>query len=512
MKCGFLVLNTVLRGKRVAACYQPRNDDKKDPYDKILLNDVNTENLHDRTSIVSILEKILENYLKHLIFVNFTPIKEILGLDALFLADIFSPRNQLSDKTMELTIENHIFLNHPIFFQEAKYELEEPRNSTDPKGVSKSSNNNLISLNVVFVICADCPPYKKEKYKKNLCYFAKALALEEIRNKFVSTEATQMLKLSDEHINFAKNLIKNEAIIQSDSKDPSGLLASFMSAMSEKSAEQIAKSSLSKLVNDFFEKLGQIKEQKVLSQKIKVNQLPQKILEPLHDMDVSRIKRNLKPYQTITFTKSFCKMAFDSTSSPRFKDFIQRYSPGHSFYDNTVLLEMGLDEVLSYAAHLIYWDLGKVCNALLRHNVFTLNPNWNFANLKAKDEEFRTKFMNEKSLADLITSFSERKYIYEHIKELGMMNKTFYNIVIWMLQESLIIELNAYVYLKGDVSILMSDPRDRKLLGKYIEAVIEFNKKNVCVNEICLLKELNIKTFFEFVGEKSEYIGLYFHE
>lgn len=164
----------------------------------------------------------------------------------------------------------------------------------------------------------------------------------------------------------------------------------------------------------------------------------------------------IKPYQTLLLmpfdphtTQWADILPPDSTDALR--NLIQIAKPTKSFRELQVETDIPLSQLYRLSAHLVYWNKAHIINTLTKTNVYVLNS---FDDLDETSDiyytlakEFSRSFPSFR-FDEILERFSQPRTLGEHVSLLiSSLQRDFIEVVIWMLQRNLIIQLHTYIYL-----------------------------------------------------------------
>lgn len=151
---------------------------------------------------------------------------------------------------------------------------------------------------------------------------------------------------------------------------------------------------------------------------------------------------SLMPFQTILVTSPTLTLPPDA--SPDIVRFIQACKPSKSFQDMQMELNLSLAQIYRMAAHVLYWQLGKVISTMKTQNVYCINPKCAIS--KSLKDQFTVDFPGLSLLQEL-KRFSFPKPVKDHLLEISMSPKLFSEVLVWFLRRDLVIQLFTYLLL-----------------------------------------------------------------
>ncbi|XP_044184598.1 LOW QUALITY PROTEIN: GATOR complex protein NPRL3-like [Acropora millepora] len=362
---------------------------------------------------------------------NFSGIKDghLVGFSDSTLANILSPLPDACGTKFELKVDEVLFVGHPkLAYKKQDQELK--RNES-------SSRKDVVMMklfNVVFVLQATVEPSVVDCYHDLSKRIAIALKHEEIRCGYLSSERETMLSIQDE-----------------------------IAAMPEDCAESPfqnmpARSKLARDLKDVFESLcitGSVR--------LKINGwvnvsfcLPHKV----HNLNMGKILIKpeaihsalaaIRPYHTLLFLvdEAYLLASLPGDCSPAVTRLVRMASPLKSFQTLSQDTDIPLSQVFAIAAHLVYWGMATIVYSLCMSNVYVVAPNSSVSVSSPLVEEFTSRFP-KMSLHNVLSEFSLPAPLSEHNNPLGLPQHQTEQVqmVVWMLQRRLLIQLHTYVFL-----------------------------------------------------------------
>lgn len=362
---------------------------------------------------------------------NFSGIKDghLIGFSDSTLANILSPKSDACGTKFELKVEEVLFVGHPTLAHE-RHDREFKRNDSS----SRKDDVMMKLFNVVFVLQASVEPSVVHCYHDLSKRIAIALKHEEIRCRYLSSERETMLSVHDE-----------------------------MSAMPEDCAESpfqhiLPKSKLARDLQDVFKSLCATG-----SVRLKINGwvnvsfcLPHKV----HNLNEGSIHIKpetihkslaaIRPYHTLLFlvNEGYLIDSLPGDCSPAVTRLVRMASPLKSFQTLSQDTDIPLSQVFAIAAHLVYWGMATIIYPLCESNVYVVAPDSSTNISSPLVEEFTSRFP-KMSLLNVLSEFSLPTPLSEHNNPLGLPQHQAKQVqmVVWMLQRRLLIQLHTYVFL-----------------------------------------------------------------
>ncbi|KXJ20483.1 GATOR complex protein NPRL3 [Exaiptasia diaphana] len=383
------------------------------------------------------------------------------------LANILTPKVELSGKTFLLKIDNVIFVGHPM-------ELQGPLNLKRCESSKNQENVMLKLFNVVFVLKAGVENSVINCYHDLSKRIAIALKHEEHRCCYLTRQRENMLAVHDE-----------------------------ISSMPEDSAENpfehmLPKSTLARDLKDAFQSLcetgvvqlmvnGWVNVSFCLPHK--VHNLNQGILRvPPKAIEASLAA--MRPYHTLLFLveEDALLASLPGDCSPALTRLVRRASPLKSFTTLSQDTDIPLSQIFAIAAHLVYWGKASIIFPLCESNVYAVAPSIPVDMSSPLVDEFSSRFPKI-SLHETLAEFSLPSPLAEHYNPLSLPQQQAEKVqmVVWMLQHRLLIQLQTYVFLVPSAKFdQQSDPssgaRGRRRIrwifgGSYTDTFLPFTDK-----------------------------------
>jgi len=168
---------------------------------------------------------------------------------------------------------------------------------------------------------------------------------------------------------------------------------------------------------------------------------------------VSVLSNNSVATSTVTSSHNNSKhieFPLPPDSSASLRRLLELAKPTRSFRELQADTDIPLVQLLRLSAHLVYWNRARIIYTITKWNVYVLNhnrPPYEFPSVRLLDEEFQRMFSNF-HLDEILAMFSCRKSLGEHLDLLApSLHKDFIDVVIWLLQRNLIIQLHTFVHL-----------------------------------------------------------------
>ncbi|EGG22631.1 UPF0171 family protein [Cavenderia fasciculata] len=148
-----------------------------------------------------------------------------------------------------------------------------------------------------------------------------------------------------------------------------------------------------------------------------------------------------------------------SDISPALLRLLEVAKPTKNFRDLQMETDLPLAQIYRLASHLVYWRKAKIINMMTKNNVYVLNPR-NSNDLVDLGNKFSTLFPEFK-FQDILFRFSTARPLAEHISKIHQnYYVVFLQIVGWLLQHDLIVQLHTYVHLMIMTPLHLSHPNN----------------------------------------------------
>ncbi|KAL9957123.1 hypothetical protein ACROYT_G038725 [Oculina patagonica] len=362
---------------------------------------------------------------------NFSGIKDghLIGFSDSTLANILSPNSDACGTKFELKVDEVLFVGHPTLAY-GRHDREFKRSDSS----SRKDDVMMKLFNVVFVLQASVEPSVVHCYHDLSKRIAIALKHEEIRCRYLSSERETMLSVHDE-----------------------------MSTMPEDCAESpfqhiLPRSKLARDLQDVFKSLCATG-----SVRLKINGwvnvsfcLPHKV----HNLNqgtvhikpeaIHKSLAAIRPYHTLLFLvdEGYLVASLPGDCSPAVTRLVRMASPLKSFQTLSQDTDIPLSQVFAIAAHLVYWGMATIIYPLCESNVYVVAPDSSTSISSPLVEEFTSRFPRM-SLHNVLSEFSLPTPLSEHNNPLGLPQQQAEQVqmVVWMLQRRLLIQLHTYVFL-----------------------------------------------------------------
>ncbi|EFA86403.1 UPF0171 family protein [Heterostelium album PN500] len=170
----------------------------------------------------------------------------------------------------------------------------------------------------------------------------------------------------------------------------------------------------------------------------------------------------MRPYHALLINLDHSTLPANTDTSPALQRLLDVAKPTKSFRDLQLETDLPLSYLYRLSSHLVYWGKAKIINMLTKNNVYVLTPptkitdNNNNNNSSSNNNnssyiDISNKFniqFPEFQFQDILLRFSSARPLAEHISKFHQSyHVTFLQIVCWLLQHDLIMQLHTYIHL-----------------------------------------------------------------
>ncbi|XP_069785241.1 GATOR1 complex protein NPRL3 isoform X2 [Narcine bancroftii] len=356
------------------------------------------------------------------------------------LATILATKSDMCGKKFELKIDNVRFVGHPTLLQQP---LGFQVSKLDPS--PKREMPTMILFNVVFALRANADPSVIGCMHTLSRRIAVVLQHEERRCQYLTREAKLMLAIQDE---------------VSAMSDGNGSQSPFHHVLPK-----------CKLASDLKQAFDSLCTSGMVH--LHVNNwlelsfcLPHKIhrVGPDH-IPPDAIERSLKairPYHALLLLDDEKSLLgqLPVDCSPALVRVIKSTSAMKNLQQLAQDADLALLQVFQLAAHLVYWGKAIVIYPLCENNFYMLSPDADICIFSPLTERFSQRFPRN-NLLGVLSKFSLPTSLSQFKNPLAppVQEAQLVHMVIWMLQERLLVQLHTYV-------CLMVPPREEEVMGQ----------------------------------------------
>ncbi|XP_024128034.1 GATOR complex protein NPRL3 isoform X1 [Oryzias melastigma] len=353
----------------------------------------------------------------------------VAGFSDIILATILATKSDMCGKKFELKIDNVRFVGHPTLLQHSPIIQV---SKTDPS--PKRELPTMILFNVVFALRANADPSVISCMHNLSRRIAIALQHEEHRCQYLTREAKLMLSVQDE--------ITTMTETDGSPKSPfRQILPKCKLARDLKVAyDSLCTTGVVRLhINNWLE-VSFCLPHKI--HRIGGNYFPPEALE--------QSLKAIRPYHALLLLESekalLSQLPLDC--SPAMVRLIKTCSAVKNLQQLAQDADLALLQIFQIAAHLVYWGKAIIIYPLCENNVYMLSPHANICIYSSLAEEFSQQFSGS-NLPSMLAKFSLPVSLAEFRNplEAPAQEAQLIQMVVWMLQHRLLIQLHTYVCL-----------------------------------------------------------------
>ncbi|XP_053550477.1 GATOR complex protein NPRL3 isoform X3 [Bombina bombina] len=344
------------------------------------------------------------------------------------LATILATKSDMCGKKFELKIDNVRFVGHPTLLQHAPCQVSK----TDPS--PKREIPTMILFNVVFALRANADPSVISCLHNLSRRIAIVLQHEERRCQYLTREAKLILAIQDE--------------VSAMSETDGGPQSPFHHILPKCKLARDLKEAYDSLCTTGVVRLhinNWLEVSFCLPHKIHcvgTNFIPPEAIE--------RSLKSIRPYHALLLLKDEKSLLNDLPldCSPALVRIIKSTSAVKNLQQLAQDADLALLQVFQLAAHLVYWGKAIIVYPLCENNVYMLSPNANVSLYSPLAEQFSCNFSGH-HLPSVLAKFSLPVSLSEFKNPLSPPGQESHLIqmVIWMLQHRLLIQIHTYVCL-----------------------------------------------------------------
>ncbi|CAL9693109.1 unnamed protein product [Knipowitschia caucasica] len=353
----------------------------------------------------------------------------VAGFSDIILATILATKSDMCGKKFELKIDNVHFVGHPTLLQHPSIVQG---SKADPS--PKREMPTMILFNVVFALRANADPTVISCMHNLSRRLAIALQHEERRCQYLTREAKLMLSVQDE----ITTMTETDGSPQSPFRQilPKCKLARDLT----EAYDSLCTTGVVRLhINNWLE-VSFCLPHKI--HRIGGYYIPPEALE-------SSLKA-IRPYHTLLLLESekvlLTQLPLDC--SPAMVRLIKTCSAMKNLQQLAQDADLALLQIFQIAAHLVYWGKAIIIYPLCENNVYMLSPHANICLYSPLAEQFAQQFPGH-DLPSVLAKFSLPMSLTEFRNPLDApaQEVQLIQMVVWMLQRRLLIQLHTYVCL-----------------------------------------------------------------
>ncbi|XP_039079330.1 GATOR complex protein NPRL3 isoform X1 [Hyaena hyaena] len=366
---------------------------------------------------------------------------EISRFSDVILATILATKSEMCGQKFELKIDNVRFVGHPTLLQHALGQ----GSKTDPS--PKREAPTMILFNVVFALRANADPSVINCLHSLSRRIATVLQHEERRCQYLTREAKLILALQDE--------VPAVADANDSPQSPfHHILPKCKLARDLKEAyDSLCTSGVVRLhINSWLE-VGFCLPHKIHCAAASL--LPPEAIE--------RSLKAIRPYHALLLLSDekslLAELPLDC--SPALVRVIKTTSAVKNLQQLAQDADLALLQVFQLAAHLVYWGKAIIIYPLCENNVYMLSPNASVCLFSPLAEQFTRQFPAH-DLPSVLAKFSLPVSLSEFRNPLAppVQETQLIQMVVWMLQHRLLVQLHTYVCLMASPSEDEPHPRE----------------------------------------------------
>ncbi|XP_030156752.1 GATOR complex protein NPRL3 isoform X3 [Lynx canadensis] len=357
------------------------------------------------------------------------------------LATILATKSEMCGQKFELKIDNVRFVGHPTLLQHALGQVSK----TDPS--PKREAPTMILFNVVFALRANADPSVINCLHNLSRRIATVLQHEERRCQYLTREAKLILALQDE--------VSAVADANDGPQSPfHHILPKCKLARDLKEAyDSLCTSGVVRLhINSWLE-VGFCLPHKI--HYAAASLIPPEAIE--------RSLKAIRPYHALLLLSDEKSLLGELPldCSPALVRVIKTTSAVKNLQQLAQDADLALLQVFQLAAHLVYWGKAIIIYPLCENNVYMLSPNASVCLYSPLAEQFSRQFPAH-DLPSVLAKFSLPVSLSEFRNPLAppVQETQLIQMVVWMLQRRLLVQLHTYVCLMASPSEDEPHPRE----------------------------------------------------
>uniref|UniRef100_A0A8C0SA70 GATOR complex protein NPRL3 n=1 Tax=Canis lupus familiaris TaxID=9615 RepID=A0A8C0SA70_CANLF len=357
------------------------------------------------------------------------------------LATILATKSEMCGQKFELKIDNVRFVGHPTLLQHALGQVSK----TDPS--PKREAPTMILFNVVFALRANADPSVINCLHNLSRRIATVLQHEERRCQYLTREAKLILALQDE--------VSAVADANDGPQSPfHHILPKCKLARDLKEAyDSLCTSGVVRLhINSWLEVSFCLPH--------KIHYAASSLIPP---EAIERSLKAIRPYHALLLLSDekslLAELPLDC--SPALVRVIKTTSAVKNLQQLAQDADLALLQVFQLAAHLVYWGKAIIIYPLCENNVYMLSPNASVCLYSPLAEQFSRQFPAH-DLPSVLAKFSLPVSLSEFRNPLAppVQETQLIQMVVWMLQHRLLVQLHTYVCLMASPSEEEPHPRE----------------------------------------------------
>lgn len=185
----------------------------------------------------------------------------------------------------------------------------------------------------------------------------------------------------------------------------------------------------------------------------------------------------------------------------------------------SIELDLALDEIMLYAAHLVNWQASKIISVISKESIYGINPDLDRDLL---NEDFSKKFLLKFKMELIVTlnAFAKPLQIGKIREKLNLDSSTLFKIITTFLKCNCLIEYNYYIYINcpeevfhsNIIAMKNSSDKRKKEQGDILEKLAKFSYKKISLNQIAFEYDIPKEKLFKAVIANKNLVDYYLTE
>jgi len=216
-----------------------------------------------------------------------------------------------------------------------------------------------------------------------------------------------------------------------------------------------------------------------LPQKLHKKHFPNILVEP---ESIFECLEALRPYHSLLLLVETQELLdqLSTDASPALRRLVRQCSPLKSLKTLAVDTDLSLKQVFELTGHLLYWGKGTVIYPLCESNLYVLSPRLPIPIPAKLKEKFSERFSD--SLMDTLATFSLPNKLAVS-PPLSLHQPRITQMIIWLLQHHLVIQLHTYVTLALDERMSSSCQGKSSDEGKPANTTLNYGRREIVESE-----------------------------
>lgn len=336
------------------------------------------------------------------------------------LSNLFAVKHELCETKFELKVNDVRFVGHPTMVQPCS------------RG-GKVANRSIILIHIVFALHATANHSIVKCYYELSKRFGVALRHEERRCGYVHQQIKTMIAAHDDFGSRSEDGAEGrnpfEVIL-----DECSLARDLRTAYNHLKSSGLVELRINRWISLSF----------CLPQK--VHQLHNRalVVEP---EAIDKCLECIRPYHGILLLIEASQLldSLAPDASPALIRLLKIYTPLKSIQSLSADADLTITQVFNLAGHLVYWGKAMFIYPLCETNVYMASPGAPVHARSPLVERFADQFPGQ-SLIQVMSEFSLPTCLREKLSPLSNSPHTDVQIIIWLLQQRLLVQLHTYIY------------------------------------------------------------------